>query len=1599
MKRIISFFLTITFLVALAVMPAKAATSDVIINAADQNYTELVGTYNETYKAFVFSSTEHYVSYDVEIPSSAYYTVGLYTSSFGMSHAADQVFDIYIDGEKVGTHTLKNEDRIAWPTYTWYDAVTYPLAKGKHTLKVAFVSGFPFLRTLRLKAGEAFDAAEVVLNGESGTVDLPYTGYYQAVAEISSETVSETQKAKMLIDGRNQASATVNPQTNEMRFNLLMLTEGSHSVELQKLSEDYTVEKLTFTYLGVTENMKQYVEAESIVQGTEEAEFIVFNAVDQSYTELDGARYEASYKAILFTANGQSVSYEVDIPSKGDYTVGIYTTSYGMSHTADQVFDIYVDDNKVGTHTLSNDDRVAWPTYTWYDAVTCPMTQGKHTLKIVFINGFPYMKSVKVEKFKPVAEFEGNGGFVMNTRQYGELNYDIYAPESGRYALSAVLEECNYYALSIEGGFGETYKVYRRSTSETTALGTYRTVDLGNLDLVKGINCVKITNIAEPSEMDSAHGAVNIDKLVLLFEKRLGATNERVPATNYTKLGGDASVSSGKVNLYTGDYAVYDFLVPEEGYYKLTVNGTPSDNALVKVTAEGAGSAKVLFRESDTQNSAIIRLEKGKTRLTADCDGEVALDSFALVGPLSITEDESKAFASRINCARDGAEVKEILTAAQNQLYVDVADATSGILYDTPVFNGMLKKNFTDIADVASGFSQLAFNNLLSPDVMLFDADGKRIETLKNGNLTIKADTSSINSGGYIFAALYKNDSLMSVETGVLKEDISTVELKNVDVSNGTWKLRLFCIDGFEKMIPLAMFTNETIICVSTKGNDETGDGSPQKPFATIGRAQKLARTQVWEVPGDLIISIDEGVYRITEPLKFSSEDSGRGGKVIYRGAENGKTVISGGTKISGWQQTDIPEIYVADASDVTDTRTLYVNGYPAQRARSKYLYEALDYYYAEGSSYADDGLTVSTHNFPVITNNPENVEVVWRMLWCHHRTPVNDIVKNSDNTYSIVMDQPYWDWARTSLSNYTKPIVDYVGTSPREQQTAKRTFYLENALELLDEPGEFYFDKDEKLIYYYPFAEENLTDPQTEVYAGTTEMLVEAKGESKENKLKNLVFENLTFMHGAWNDVSRTGKRTSQADKFVSGSNQLSEVSGGYMVPPQVRFEFADNIEILNCEFACLGSGGLGFIDGVTNSRVEGNVFRDISGTGLIISSWDNGKYLKATSEKPSDIEVKNNVFRRTANEFTDTCGMSVYYADNVTVTNNIFKDLPYTGITAGWGWATNVDAPEIGCKGIEISYNSFENIMQLTSDGGAVYTLGNMHDAVVSNNYINGATFGNGGIYFDNGSSYETASDNLVLNVPKWLKKNVNGNHNAAVDNFTNMDQTLDVDNYSLTEIDVQNTVYLTEDSLSQYPKAMEIKKNAGLTSEFSSLVEGTALPEWRTDFVKPGAEAWYHFVGENSWIDMGNWTNFHDNNGDAPKWYKTILYEFADCVEFTTGDWVEYEVYIPKDGTYTLTYEAGHPVNPTFSFQRPRIRFYVDGTKKVEQRVPTTVEGQYVTSVFDGGTVTLTKGVHTIRVESPDRPMMIGPFRFHDGVERTENDALFDEGVIVK
>ena len=91
-------------------------------------------------------------------------------------------------------------------------------------------------------------------------------------------------------------------------------------------------------------------------------------------------------------------------------------------------------------------------------------------------------------------------------------------------------------------------------------------------------------------------------------------------------------------------------------------------------------------------------------------------------------------------------------------------------------------------------------------------------------------------------------------------------------------------------------------------------------------------------------------------------------------------------------------------------------------------------------------------------------------------------------------------------------------------QPTIGNKFYIENDLTLLDECGEFYFDKDTHIIYYKPFDEENLATDRTVI--AKTENLLSIRGSSAENKVKNISFSDISFRYGGYyTEINEEGK------------------------------------------------------------------------------------------------------------------------------------------------------------------------------------------------------------------------------------------------------------------------------------------------------------------------------------------------------------------------------------------------------------------------------------------------------------------------------------------
>ncbi len=770
---------------------------------------------------------------------------------------------------------------------------------------------------------------------------------------------------------------------------------------------------------------------------------------------------------------------------------------------------------------------------------------------------------------------------------------------------------------------------------------------------------------------------------------------------------------------------------------------------------------------------------------------------------------------------------------------------------------------------------------------------------------------------------------------------------------------------------------------VSENGSDDA-EGSRENPFASIGRAKEAAAEISDNMDGDIIVNIQPGYYQLDKTEIFNETHSGKNGfNIIYRGTNIANPpVISGGTKITGWEPMG-NGIWKASAP-IEDTRTLYINTYPAQRAHSKYKYTCAEMYTAPGSKYEYDGILVKSKNFPDKFEHPEELELCWPLFWTYQRTPVQDVIDEGEYT-KILMDNP-------CLHNAVN-IGSYVGIEPAKGAL----FVIENAMELLDEPGEFYFNKTEKMIYYYPFEAEDLTTAET--YCGTTEFLIKTVGSDLDNKVENLIFENLDFRYGAWNDASVRGVVVNQADELASDKMNTGKWDKTCL-PAQFEIEYAKNITVKDCKFISLGSGGISMFNAVSDSKVIGNVFRDISGTAVIIGSYQHDMTIPEGEERVKNIEVGHNVIRRVANEFYGSCGISIYWPQKVQVHNNEIMDVPYSGMTVGWGWSVN-KVPD--CSDIIISANRIMNVNDTCRDGGHIYTLGTLKNSVIERNHLVKSHDYRGGLYLDAGSSYLTLKENVIEDVELWTMILADGLHTDVnvIDNYIDEDQNFSymsdpVDYETVTE---SGTFFKYDNEWPQ--EALDIMAEAGPQGIYKRLLSGNELPKWRRNWIHDYQTETY--VEEDKWTEAeqykpgGQDITWNYTLGEKP-WAYTYGGSFITVLgRGTPGDWQIYDVIIEEDGKYDCIIYAGNANDPT---SRTSANVYVDGELVIQKGIIKNTPEWGIFEEQNVGSVYLTKGKHEVKMEYAEQAWNFDKFVFRKADKEVsyENDPFYDEGVIV-
>jgi hypothetical protein len=616
-----------------------------------------------------------------------------------------------------------------------------------------------------------------------------------------------------------------------------------------------------------------------------------------------------------------------------------------------------------------------------------------------------------------------------------------------------------------------------------------------------------------------------------------------------------------------------------------------------------------------------------------------------------------------------------------------------------------------------------------------------------------------------------------------------------------------------------------TVVYVSPSG-DDANPGTQDAPIRTLARAQSLVRTLNASLTADLTVQLADGTYRLTAPLSLNALDSGSGGhRVIWTAATGAHPVVSGGMRVTGWTLTDSTRnLWSAPVpSGLTDTRQLYVDGVRAARAAGRLPVSLTQ----TATGYTASADTMSRWR------NPSSIEFVYgggNSLWSYSvhgvgpwtesRCPIGSI-----SGTAVTMAQPCWD-------NSTKRATNLVGGS-----NVGTPQYVENAFEVLDQPGEWYLDRAAGRTYAIPRAGQNLTTADVE--APVLETLVSGSG-SASSPIHDITFSGIQFSYATWllpdtgegfSEIQANYTLTGTGANATEGLCQL--VSGGTCpygawskIHNNVWFTYARGIQLLDDAFVHLGGAGPSLGNGVQNSVVKGCVFTDISGTGLRVG--DVTIVSPTSGQATTGNTVTDNHFHALPVEYHGGVGIFVGYAQNTVISHNQIDHTAYSAISLGWGgWLQKKQLPgqPNPARNNQVTDNLIVDHMQTLADGGAIYTNGVVGTSLSDGEKITGNVihdqFGSGkAVYTDNGASYITITGNVIVDndYRDWGTKQFNYalNDNGPLDIEGNYWQQGDPDSSGSNVTIAGNHVTGT---LAEAPSS--IVDNAGLEAAYAGLL----------------------------------------------------------------------------------------------------------------------------------------------------------------------------------
>ena len=581
-------------------------------------------------------------------------------------------------------------------------------------------------------------------------------------------------------------------------------------------------------------------------------------------------------------------------------------------------------------------------------------------------------------------------------------------------------------------------------------------------------------------------------------------------------------------------------------------------------------------------------------------------------------------------------------------------------------------------------------------------------------------------------------------------------------------------------------------IWISPKGSD-FNDGTRQSPKATLTSALRQARewrrTEDNRIQGGITIYMEGGTYAFHEPVFIRPEDSGtKESPTTIRSVGDEKVILSGGISINGWKKQG--KVWVADVPVFNgrplDFRQLWVNGKKAVRARDVEDFEKMNRICSVDEK--NEILYVPAVSIRRLIDNKGNLkakyaEMVLHQMWCVANLRIRSVEVQGDSA-AIRFHQPE---SRIQFEHpWPRPMVTTDGHNS--------AFYLTNARELQDVPGEWYHDIDARKVYYYPREGEKMQE--AEVIVPAVETLVRVEG-TLDRPVRHIRFEKITFSYTTWMRPSEKGHVPLQAGMYLTDGYRIEpKMQRDYLNHPldnqgwlgrpaaAVRVVAARQIDFERCRFEHLGSTGLDYEEAVQGGVVRGCLFLDIAGNGLLVGSFSPAAHETHLPYDPADRrevctqqQINNCYFTEIGNEDWGCLAIAAGYVGDVNIEHNEISEVPYSGISLGWGWTQTVNC----MRNNRVHANLIHHYAKHMYDVAGIYTLGSQPKSYVTENCVH-SIYKPGYVhdpnhwfylYTDEGSSFITVRDNWTEG-EKYLQ-NANGPGNVWENNGPKVDSVI--------------------------------------------------------------------------------------------------------------------------------------------------------------------------------------------------------------------------------